>query len=74
MAASTISGEPPFSTKLLAQGQSSAAALSGGYHLAWAIGAGLVVATIVLAATVLTPETAVEADSGLEEEEEEASA
>src|SRR2546423_4508539 len=29
--------------ELLAQRQSSASALSGGYHLAWAIGAGLVV-------------------------------
>jgi EmrB/QacA subfamily drug resistance transporter len=60
--------------QLLAQGQSSAAALSGGYHLAWAIGAGLVVAAIVLAATVLTPETAGGAASAMEEEEEEASA
>jgi len=54
--------------ELLAQGQSSASALSGGYHLAWAIGAGLVVATIVLAATVLKSETVIEADSSLEEE------
>ena len=54
--------------ELLAQGQSTAAALSGGYHLAWAIGAGLVVATIVLAATVLKSETVIEADSSLEEE------
>jgi MFS family permease len=55
--------------QLLGQGQSPAAALSGGYHLAWAIGAGLVVATIVLAATVLTSDTAAEAESALEEEE-----
>ena len=55
--------------QLLGQGQSPAAALSGGYHLAWAIGAGLVVATIVLAATVLTSDIAAEADSALEEEE-----
>ena len=60
--------------QLLGQGQSTAAALSGGYHLTWAIGAGLVVATIVLAATVLTRETVVEAESALEDEEEEASA
>jgi MFS family permease len=55
--------------QLLGPGQSPAAALSGGYHLAWAIGAGLVVATIVLAATVLTSDTAAEAESALEEEE-----
>jgi MFS family permease len=54
--------------ELLAQGQSTAAALSGGYHLAWAIGAGLVVATVVLAATVLKSETVIEPDSSLEEE------
>jgi hypothetical protein len=54
---------------LLDQGQSTAAALSGGYHLTWAIGAGLVVATIVLAATVLTSETAAEAESAMEDEE-----
>jgi len=55
--------------ELLAQGQSITSALSGGYHLAWAIGAGLVVATIVLAATVLKSETAAEAESSLQEEE-----
>ena len=55
--------------QLLAEGQSTASALSGGYHRAWAIGAGLVVATIVLAATVLKPETAAEAERSLEEEE-----
>jgi hypothetical protein len=35
-----------------------AAALSGGYHLTWAIGAGLMVAAIVVAMTVLKPEPA----------------
>lgn len=55
--------------QLLAQGQSTASALSSGDHLAWAIGAGLVVATIVLAATVLKSETAAEAESSLQEEE-----
>jgi len=43
-------------TALLSQGQSIPAALSGGYHLAWAVGAALVFATIVLTATVLRPE------------------
>ncbi|HKC73397.1 MAG TPA: MFS transporter, partial [Chloroflexota bacterium] len=55
--------------QLLGQGQGPAAALSGGYHLAWAIGAGLVLAMIVLAATVLTSDTAAEAESAREEEE-----
>ena len=35
-------------------------ALSGGYHLAWAIGAGLVVIAIVLAGTLLQSERRVE--------------
>jgi MFS family permease len=55
--------------ELLAEGQNTASALSGGYHLAWAIGAGLVIAAIVLAATVLKSDTAAEAESSLEEEE-----
>ena len=48
-----------FSTRrtdgLLASGDSHASALTGGYHLAFAISAGLVIAAIVLAATVLQP-------------------
>ena len=55
-------------SQLIAHGQSSAAALSGGYHLAWAIGAVLVVATIGLAATVLKWESP-RAAAGLEVEE-----
>jgi EmrB/QacA subfamily drug resistance transporter len=43
---------------LLADGDSTASALTGGYHLAFVVGAGLVVAGIVLAATVLRPERA----------------
>jgi EmrB/QacA subfamily drug resistance transporter len=38
---------------LLADGESSASALTGGYHLAFAIAAGLVVAAIVVSAAVL---------------------
>ena len=53
---------------LLAEGQSTVSALSGGYHLAWAIGAGLVVVMIVLAATVLKSETAARAEGAQEEE------
>lgn len=37
---------------LLAQGQSQAAALTGGYHLAFAVGAGLLVAALVVAAAM----------------------
>jgi MFS family permease len=43
--------------QLIAARQSVVAALSGSYHLTWAIGAGLVIATIVLAATLLKGET-----------------
>lgn len=41
--------------QLIASGTSPVAALSGGYHLAWAIGAGLGVVAIVLAAVILRP-------------------
>jgi EmrB/QacA subfamily drug resistance transporter len=44
---------------LLASGQSAAVALTGGYHLAFGIGTGLVAAAIVVAATVLRPDAAV---------------
>jgi EmrB/QacA subfamily drug resistance transporter len=44
---------------LLAEGQSAASALTGGYHLAFAIGAGLVIAAIVVAGAVLRSERAV---------------
>jgi EmrB/QacA subfamily drug resistance transporter len=44
---------------LLASGDSPAAALTGGYHLAFLIGAGLVVAAIGVALTMLGSETAV---------------
>jgi len=55
--------------QLIAQGQATAAALSGGYHFAWAIGAALVVATIVLAATVLKPQLATAPEGSIEIEE-----
>jgi EmrB/QacA subfamily drug resistance transporter len=41
---------------LLASGDSTAAALTGGYHLAFIVGGGLVAAGIILASTVLRPE------------------
>ena len=45
---------------LLSSGHSTAAALTGGYHVAFAIGAGLVVAAIALSLTVLRPAAAAE--------------
>ena len=39
--------------KLAADGQSAASALNGGYHLAYLIGAALLLAAIVVAAVVL---------------------
>jgi MFS family permease len=41
---------------LIHAGKSTASALVSGYHLAFVIGAGLVVAAIVVAVTVLQPE------------------
>jgi hypothetical protein len=41
---------------LLAGGDSTAAALNGGYHLAYLIGAGLILAALAVALTVLQPE------------------
>ena len=58
---------------LIRQGEGLAAALSGGYHLAWAVGAVLVLGTLVLSATALKPEPAAPAgaeDEWVEEEEE----
>jgi EmrB/QacA subfamily drug resistance transporter len=54
-------------TELIAQGQNQVAALSGGYHLAWAIGAGLAIASIVVAATVLRSQPPVATDIAIEE-------
>jgi MFS family permease len=58
-------------SELLAQGQATAAALSSGYHLAWAIGAGLAIASVVVAATVLKSEKTVTTEIAIEEEAEE---
>src|SRR5947209_10820359 len=43
------------SDALLHVGKAPAAALTSGYHLAWTIGTGLLIAAIVAAATVLRP-------------------
>jgi hypothetical protein len=57
--------------QLLASGQAPVVALTGGYHLAFAIGAGMVAAAIVVAATMLRTGTAA---AGVAEEELEAAA
>ena len=58
--------------ELIAQGQSPVAALSGGYHIAWAIGAVLAIASVVIAATFLKSETPVTSEMPIEDEAEEA--
>ena len=47
---------------LLAHGASTTSALAGGYHLAFGVGAGLVAAAVVLAATLLRPEGSLTAE------------
>ncbi|MDQ3029741.1 MAG: MFS transporter [Actinomycetota bacterium] len=44
------------SSDLIEGGQATTSALTGGYHLAFLIGAGLILATIAVALTVLEPE------------------
>jgi len=58
--------------ELIAQGQSPVAALSGGYHIAWAIGAALAIASVVIAATILKSETPVTNHMAIEDQAEEA--
>jgi EmrB/QacA subfamily drug resistance transporter len=50
------------SDQLIADGESAAAALTSGYHLAFGIGAGLVVVAIAIALTVLQPERQTEGE------------
>jgi MFS family permease len=54
--------------ELIAEGHAMAAALSGGYHLAWAIGAGLAIASIVLAVTLVKSNVAASAETLMDEE------
>jgi len=49
---------------LLNGGHGSASALTGGYHLAFIVAAGLVVAALVVAMTVLSSGRGAEADAG----------
>jgi len=51
---------------LLGQGDSNASALTGGYHLAFAIGAGMVIGGVVLAVALLRPQAAGAEDPALE--------
>ena len=51
------------SSQLLADGRNLTAALSGGYHLAWAIGVGLTLLAIALAATVLRRGTSAQVET-----------
>jgi EmrB/QacA subfamily drug resistance transporter len=54
---------------LVDHGSSSAAALAGGYHLAWLVGAGTVVITIALAMSVLRARTSIEDQTAIAEGE-----
>jgi len=56
-------------SQLIASGLGTVSALSGGYHFAWAIGAELVIASIVLAALLLRSQTAAQPERSVEEEE-----
>jgi EmrB/QacA subfamily drug resistance transporter len=56
---------------LLSAGEATASALTGGYHLAFIIGAGLVAAAVGIALTVLRP-AAVPQEEGVADETEEA--
>jgi len=54
---------------LVHDGVGSAAALAGGYHLAWLVGAGTVVITLALVMSVLRTRTSIEAQVALAEDE-----
>ena len=54
---------------LLGQGQAITPALSGGFHLAWTVATGLAFVSLIVAATMLRPEPAAEADVSIEDEE-----
>jgi MFS family permease len=56
-------------SELLGYGQAITPALSSGFHLAWAVGAGLAFASLVIAATMLRPDAAAEVEAPVEAEE-----
>ncbi len=53
---------------MLQSGTGLTAALAGGYHLAWLVGAGVVVVTLVIAATLLRSQAPVEMPEMIEDE------
>jgi EmrB/QacA subfamily drug resistance transporter len=57
---------------LLAEGHHAASALTDGYHLAFVVGVGLVVAAIVVALTILQPERPATQEAGAESPDAEA--
>jgi hypothetical protein len=54
---------------LAGDGVGSAAALSGGYHLAWLVGAATIIVTLALAMSALRARTATELEADLSEDE-----
>src|SRR5437868_6487174 len=56
-------------TQLMAAGHRAVSALSRGYHFAWAVVAGLVIASIVLAAVLLRSQPVADPESAVTEEE-----
>jgi len=54
---------------LARDGVSTTAALAGGYHLAWLVGAGTVGITLVLTISLLRTRTGIEMDVALDEDE-----
>ena len=56
-------------SQLLAEGQGAAAALGGGYHFAWLVGAGMVAVTIVIAVALLRSENVAHMDGAREADE-----
>jgi MFS family permease len=63
----TLSGA--WTSRLLADGRGSAAALGGGYHLAWMVGAGVFVVAILLTVVLMRSKTAVATEERLGEGE-----
>jgi hypothetical protein len=53
---------------MMQSGAGLTAALAGGYHLAWLVGAGVVVVTLVVAATLLRSQESVEMAEMIEQE------
>jgi EmrB/QacA subfamily drug resistance transporter len=53
---------------MMQSGTGLTAALAGGYHLAWLVGAGVVVVTLVIAATLLRSQAPVEMPEMIEDE------